>query len=189
MTPEQTLEQRALQLRTDMSTFLRRPDAYNAPKVEQRRLHLATYPGDRIRINYPRLKSVIDYADFKCSPLSSIARDEAIKGSDIDGGLIILKEPVSKDAQLAFVRELRTQGFSAYLESEVDDIDRQLAKTKRLKKRHNLYIEKFKRQENVIHFLTQEELDGLWQYVLTHEGNPIEGYAQLMMYVGGTSLK
>jgi hypothetical protein len=89
------------------------------PKLEERRTLLAEHPELRLRINLEPLRCIIDFAAFKCVHGSSVARDEAIRGSDIDCGLVVLHEPTVVESEIAFVNELRAQGFDAYHPTEV----------------------------------------------------------------------
>jgi hypothetical protein len=88
------------------------------PKLEDRKALLEAHPELRRRINFEPLRQIIDIVSFKCVHRSSIARDQAIEGSDIDGGLVVLREPVGQEAEMAFIEELRAQGFDVYHPSE-----------------------------------------------------------------------
>lgn len=98
-----------------------KPQQEARAKRIQRRELLKKHPEFRIRIDTSRLRTIIPYTSFKCSPLSSIAEDLAIKGSDIDGGIIVTDFATSLTDELAFIRELRNQGFTAYHEVEIPD--------------------------------------------------------------------
>ncbi len=89
------------------------------PKIEERRALLAAHPELRLRVDPDPLCGIIPFAAFKCAPGSSVARDEAIQGSDIDGGLVVSHQPTSAEAEIAFIDELRAQGFEVYHPSEV----------------------------------------------------------------------
>lgn len=89
-------------------------------KVEERKKLLAEHPELRIRIGTQPLKQIIDYQVFKCARNCSIPKDMAIKGSDIDGGLVITQKQTELKVRLDFVAELRRQGFSAFDESEYE---------------------------------------------------------------------
>lgn len=89
-------------------------------KMEARSKLLQERPEERRHIDSSKLKTIIDYESFKCHPQSSIARDEAIQGSDIDGALVVSRNEVPIEQQLAFVQELRNQGFSAAHQIEID---------------------------------------------------------------------
>jgi hypothetical protein len=88
------------------------------PKLAGRRALLAAHPELRVRVDTEPLRRIIGYAAFKCVNGSSIARDEAIRGSDIDGGLVVLREPTSLDTEMMFIDELRRQGFNVYHSAE-----------------------------------------------------------------------
>lgn len=80
----------------------------------ERKILLNQHPELRKRLDFLRLKQVLDYIDFKCSPLSSVARDEAIAGSDIDGGMVITIDKPTDEQKQTFIEEIRRQGFTAY---------------------------------------------------------------------------
>jgi predicted nucleotidyltransferase len=88
-------------------------------KTSERTTLLAEQPQQRKRIDTARLKGIIDYTAFKCSPISSIARDEATEQSDIDGGIVVTETTVPIQQQLAFIDDLREQGFRVYHSEEV----------------------------------------------------------------------
>lgn len=97
-----------------------------SPKAYFRRILLQKHPERRIQVDTAPLKAIIDYSDFKCHPKSSVARGEAIRGSDIDAGVVILRSRLDLETQtereLAFVEELRRQGFDVYHPREVEEI-------------------------------------------------------------------
>lgn len=99
---------------------------FNTEKAIEREKLLNENPELRIRIDTSQLRPIIDYIAFKCHPRSSIARDMAIKDSDIDSGLVILREEASMEQQLAFIEELRRQGFKASHPSEAEELRRQV---------------------------------------------------------------
>jgi hypothetical protein len=66
------------------------------------------------RVDTSRLRKIIDYSAFKCDPLSSVARNVAIVGSDINAGLVVLHEETPVETQMEFIGELRAQGFEVY---------------------------------------------------------------------------
>lgn len=95
-------------------------------KITDRKKFLLEHPEARRNIDTGKLRQIIDYQDFRCHPQCSVARNEAITGSDIDGGLVVLKNEVSIEQQLAFVEELRRQGFSAFHPLEVQEREQQV---------------------------------------------------------------
>lgn len=108
-----------------------------------------------------KLKIIINYLEFKCGKNSSVARNEAIKGSDIDGGLVICKKPINAVKRLLFVKELRRQGFEAYC---VDEYEKALIKVKKieLSQNENLYHKLLKHidhvRSNMVRFYTEKEV-------------------------------
>jgi hypothetical protein len=88
--------------------------------MAERTRQLSDHPEKRIRIGVQQLRSIIDYDNFLCHPDCSVARDEAVVDSDIDGGLVVLEEPVSTVDEVRFVGVLRQQGFRAYHQIEID---------------------------------------------------------------------
>lgn len=99
----------------------------NEKKVAERRTLLLERPELRLQVNTDPLRSIIDYSAFKCNPRCSIARNDAIEGSDVDGGLVVLREETPIESQLAFIEELRTQGFDVYHPTEEEALRKQLA--------------------------------------------------------------
>jgi len=95
-------------------------------KIEERTKLLREHPELRIKINTKPLRQLVDFLEFKCVTDSSIARDLAIKGSDIDGGLVVSKDKIPVEKRLAFVSVLRNQSFSAYDISEYEEAEREL---------------------------------------------------------------
>lgn len=89
-------------------------------KVTEREKLLAEHPELRISIDTQPLRKIVDYQAFKCARGCSIPNDLAINGSDIDGGLVITQKQTELKQRIAFVDELRRQGFSAYDESEYE---------------------------------------------------------------------
>jgi hypothetical protein len=89
-------------------------------KIALRSQELALHPERRIAIDVDPLKAIIDYDEFLCHPDCSIARNEAVNGSDIDIGLVVLDKVAPAADQLRFINALRSQGFSVYHEIEVE---------------------------------------------------------------------
>jgi hypothetical protein len=90
-------------------------------KMATREAFLQENPQARIRPNTTRLQAVVPYTAFRCHPDCSVARHTAIEGSDIDGGIVVTTEPMTPQQQLAFVEELRAQGFTATTQQEADE--------------------------------------------------------------------
>ena len=105
--------------------FGRRPGWQHMPnpKIPGRQALLAAHPELRRRVRLEPLREIIDFVDFRCARRCSIARDEAIPGSDIDAGLVITREPTTFEQQLAFLAELRLQGFTVSHPQEVADAE------------------------------------------------------------------
>jgi hypothetical protein len=102
------------------------PTGSTLAKQEERKTLLAQRPDLKLRIDAAPLRQIINFVDFKCSPYSSIARDEAIVGSDIDGGVVVSKDQTTPDQELSFVKALRAQGFEAYHEIEVAEAEQRV---------------------------------------------------------------
>lgn len=92
-------------------------------KMAKRASLLVEHPELRRRIDTTLLKDVVNYEVFKCHPDCSVARDQAVDGSDIDGGIVVTKEPVPPELQQEFVDRLRLMGFSCYSQAEKDGFD------------------------------------------------------------------
>lgn len=92
----------------------------NHTKIAARRKLLCEQPYLRIWVDEERLRAIIPYELFYCHPTCSIARKEAIVGSDIDKGLVVVPEGTTIDQECAFVRELRSQGFNTYHQVEYE---------------------------------------------------------------------
>jgi hypothetical protein len=99
--------------------FEKKRSRQNIDKQATRKILLAEQPELRLRLNTLPLRKIIEYSHFKCSPFSSVARDEGIRGSDIDGAVVVSQSRATLHQQLAFVRAIRDQGFEAYHEQEV----------------------------------------------------------------------
>lgn len=136
-------------------------------KMEERARLLAEQPDLRRRIDTAPLRALIDYVTFNCHPQCSIARDEAIAGSDIDGGLVVLNGPVSSKIQLVFINELRRQGFRACHPLETQEaIERyNTAVAEKIDYRseafEGLLRQKLDRERDIIQFIEQSELGAL----------------------------
>lgn len=100
-------------------------------KIAKRSQTLRENPSLRIRVDIPGLRDLLDYVDFKCSAGSSVVRGEgeAIRGSDIDGGLIITRERVPRETCQKVIEKLRLDGFDVYSEVEYEEAKRDQART------------------------------------------------------------
>ena len=116
-------------------------------KIKARKELLAAHPERQLKVDTSALKGIERFAEFLCHSECSIARGEAIRGSDIDMGLIVSKTPISQSQQAAMVRELRAQGFVAYHASELSPAE-------------PAYPEELLQ---VIEFKTHDELQTLYQ--------------------------
>jgi hypothetical protein len=137
----------------------------NRHKMAAREVSLLAYPEKRININTARLHQIIDYTNFFVHPQCSIARNAAVRGSDIDRGLVVTKESVSTGKQQEFVNELRSQGFSCNTQAELEK-----SNVSSLDKRIKLQLE-------VITFKTIDEIK--------HEEN-LESW--MITYIGGKDI-
>lgn len=107
---------------------------HNPDKEGERKQLLRERPERRIVVQAKPLRSIVKYDLFKCHPMCSIARGEAVRydstdlqqyryshWSDIDGGLVVTRLPVDTFVQSQFAAELRRQGFRAFTAQEVSD--------------------------------------------------------------------
>jgi len=157
----------------------------SAGKMEDRKTLLEKSPESRQSINTRKLKQVIDYVDFKCHPECSIARDEAVQGSDIDGGLVVLSERVGVDRELEFVQELRNQGFEASHKTEVEAAQNQVEAAKSRisaasKEFRELKDKEVSTHSSEIRFYTKTELEAM-------EFEPLDNL--VIIYVAGHSIQ
>ncbi len=88
---------------------------------------------ERIRVDRTRLNAIMDIRHFYCVKGSSVSADVAVKGSDIDGGIIVVGQRDKAKEDLC-IFELQQQGF------EVTHYDNG-------------------QKHNGIRFITQEEFD------------------------------
>jgi hypothetical protein len=105
---------------------------------------LEEHPELRIQID-PKTFDMFQFDMFICHPNSSVAANVAIKGSDIDGGLIVSQQPIPIEEQLLFVSSLRQQGFDVYHPSELIENDEDISRAVRV-------------NYNKIMFFTHDEL-------------------------------
>eukprot|EP01047_Picozoa_sp_COSAG01_P000052 COSAG01_NODE_1_length_100484_cov_170.446142_52_plen_170_part_00 len=113
-------------------------------KMYERRQILKANPELRKNIDIGSLNLSVSF-NFYCHPDCSIARNTAIQGSDIDGGVVVLHKPCSEADQLKFVEELRRQGFDVFHKCEKG-------------------VNSNYKQLEVITFITQTELFGLNEF-------------------------
>ena len=116
-------------------------------KMKARVELLAANPGRKATIDTCALKGIAGFDEFLCHSECSVARGEAVAGSDIDMALIVSKSPIGLSEQVALVRELRAQGFVGYHSSE-------------LSHRDPAYPEKMLQ---IIKFKTHDELQDLYK--------------------------
>lgn len=110
--------------RTLLQDMIRRsslPECHTNPaKRKAREILLNVHPEEMIRIDKEKLRRVMPQLyQVRCNTKSSIVEDLAIKGSDIDGGIVITEGDTDFDTQMEFINELRRQGFIVYHPSEV----------------------------------------------------------------------
>lgn len=135
-------------------------------KVRKRTRDIEENPGIKISINTEKLKQILDYDELKCHPHSSVARDQAIKGSDIDGGIIITKQRGTLDQELSFVQELRNQGFSVFHKKEYEEFKADYDQAEKQAQKE-LIPDLVERELNQIGFYTKEELEDMLKDGLT----------------------
>lgn len=160
---------------------------HSPEKIAERKQLLRERPELKLRCDTARLKNIIDCIDFKCHPRCSLARDEAIKGSDIDGGVVIVKEKIGMEKEMEFVEELRHQGFDVYHPSEHEAADREFEQWKKdphydslAKKTSDLIAHKVVTESRMIRFVTKEEMDQFKKKWPTH--------IRTMIYESGFSI-
>ncbi|MDO8571727.1 MAG: hypothetical protein Q7R79_03535 [bacterium] len=96
-------------------------------KANLRKQYLNKNPERKRAVNPIPLRQILPYLAFTCHPGCSIARGQAIEGSDIDRGLVLLPPGIHHaKREMAFIRELRGQGFSVYHETEWQKVREQL---------------------------------------------------------------
>ncbi len=152
---------------------------HDEEKASARKKMLAEHPEARITVNTKELKKIVDFIDFKCHPKCSIARNEAIKGSDIDAGIVVTSEPVSVEQQLAFVTELRNQGFAVNTQAEYEETQRAFAATT-YKQQQESPVRFMEYETKRIRFFTKKELEEMCE-------NPV-GNIPAMIYLVGKSI-
>jgi hypothetical protein len=150
-------------------------------KIEERRKLLKEHPELRIRIDTKLIKQIVNFIEFKCVSDSSIVRNLAIKGSDIDGGLVVSSEILPIEKRLAFVSSLRDQDFSAYDISEYETAERELNdftekhhgeyKSKEdLETLHQLVGSKVQAECALIRFFSADEIENFKKNGFPNEG-------------------
>lgn len=93
-------------------------------KIKARKQLLAEFPEKSIDIDPNPLKRILPDSAFVCYTGSSIRSRSAIRGSDIDGGIVITPRSVSLRDQRRFILELRRQGFKVYSQEQVQRVER-----------------------------------------------------------------
>ena len=88
-------------------------------KMKARVTLLTAQPSKKLTVDTGILKGITSFDEFLCHAECSIARGEAIEGSDIDMGLVVSKTPIPSRQQVALVAELRAQGFVVFHPSEL----------------------------------------------------------------------
>jgi hypothetical protein len=104
-------------------------NARSEKKLKRQRF-LAENPEARIEIDTQELYQIlqIDYV-MKCARDSSVARGQAIQGSDIDGAVIITEKEVPPDTQDRITSSLKAKGFSVTYPHEVQKAEELVNKT------------------------------------------------------------
>jgi hypothetical protein len=148
----------------DQPTYTRASDLlnrmmYSQRKMDERRVMLKEHPELRRRLNPAQLHRIIDYKLFLCNPRSSVARNEAIEGSDIDGGLVVMEEAADEQTEIEFIDELRKEGFSAYTQSEYDRVRSDLERATDEGEKSRLRELENTIKHAVITFTTQKEIE------------------------------
>ncbi len=91
-------------------------------KMAKRFEYLKEHPEDKIHIRTKNLKEIVDFNSFWCHPDCSVGRNQAVRGSDIDGGIVVTNQPTTPEERQLFVNELRLQGFSCFTPEEKADL-------------------------------------------------------------------
>lgn len=152
----------------DIARSILMKNIHSQEKVEERERFLVEHPESRIRVDTTKLKAIMAYEEFKCHPNSSVARDQAVRGSDIDVAVVITSEPTSLEQQMNFVQALRGQGFDVYHPQETELAKKELSdfsigrgRQEDLERLHELTKRKVSSELNTIRFFTREELEKL----------------------------
>jgi hypothetical protein len=141
----------------------------NIGKMSTRYALLEAHPEQRIRVDSAALQQILRFLSFKCHPDCSVARDQAIRGSDIDRAVVITEEMPGIEERDAFVGELRKQGFTAYTQEEAYAIEAVEG-----------YSARWKAQGAVINFRTVTEVEG------SLRAHPL--YEQNLSVIGGSEI-
>lgn len=85
----------------------------NFDKMNVRQELLSESPELKKSLSMDNIRYILNSAPFEflCHPDCSIARDQAIAGSDIDGALIITDDTLTQEQRLSIVQDLQNQRF------------------------------------------------------------------------------
>src|SRR3990167_2186606 len=93
----------------EMSDFdSRREQLRRSQMIAQRRELLRLHPELHRTLDLEKLRQVVDFDEIRVAAGSSVARNEAIEGSDIDGAMVITRRPV----------KLRSEEHTSELQSQ-----------------------------------------------------------------------
>lgn len=109
-------------------------------------------PSARLQVDTARLREIVDFEEIKVARNSSIAKGNAMQGSDLDDGLVITTDVVSEKTQERFVQELKNQGFITYT-------TRQYLRAEEANEQSSTDLRRMKGK--IINFFTREEIEKL----------------------------
>ena len=92
-------------------------------KQRNRTRLLSENPEARISVNPSPLREILPDSALVCYTGSSIAKNRSIKGSDIDGAIVITPIETTLEQQRQYVFCLRSQGFKVYSPEQIQNIE------------------------------------------------------------------
>ena len=121
-------------------------------KQRQRSELLREHPEARLHLDPAPLRDLLPGSALVCYTGSSLARDRAIRGSDIDGAIVITHTMTSPEQQKEYVYALRKQGFTVYSPEQISKIENGRYLDERLEKKKDVNFK-------VISFETYEDFE------------------------------
>lgn len=135
---------------------------YRKLKIKKRIHLLKKKPSRRAHINTTKLKGIINYLEFKCGLNSSVGQNRPIWGSDIDGGLVVTRSKTTLKQEIAFINELKHQGFKITSIYDLHKIKRALKnnlKTNNVIGYRNILKKEISIRQKLIRFMTKKVLE------------------------------